>query len=505
MNKNTHFYIQILFLGVSLALLSCASTEKDHLPVPQIQVGIAKVSGKVIHFRHQQGELLPVLNLRVSYSVTAEKAEFKTQLNEDGSFFFEIPMQCKGVGWIQSDIYSGGVCLVPDEETILEITLNEAGEKKVTMQSSLGLTSEDMLMLSQTFLELDFATSTINDYRINPDEYTRLRIKDWEERLKIIEDNPNLSSKAKEFITYYYGIYYLSSYFFFYSDYMHDLYMNSREDKDAPDDFVPQEPGKSYYSFLKYFDINNPKWLYSDYYMMLRSILSNNTLNIPPIEDIPIKDWLKEVKATMTDLIGSDTGLFYDMLVANAYARQFHEKIKPLSETQIENIKKYFKNKSLADILLTENEKITKVTEIASSLKVNDTPIVPKEELMNEIISKYKGKVVVVNFWATWCRPCLEDMEKYRELNTEMLGKGVVFLYLTDVSSPKEQWKKKIQGIGGEHYYLTEEEWNYILLSLDFNGRPAYLFYDANGVLKNKSIGDPGTNEMRKMIEDLLP
>jgi thiol-disulfide isomerase/thioredoxin len=262
----------------------------------------------------------------------------------------------------------------------------------------------------------------------------------------------------------------------------------------------------SYYTFLKDFDLNNPKMLYDNYSVgVLESVLSDPTLNIPPVEDIPINDWLQEVKRIMTDIIGFDTGLFYDMLAANAYYKQFIEETKPLSKIQKENIQKYFKNQSFVDILFAENEKIIKIAAITSSLKINETPAVSKEELMNVIISKYKGKVVVVDFWATWCAPCLDAMKKSRELKKEMMDKDVVFVYMANVSSPEELWEKKIRGIGGEHYYLNREEWEYLLDSYDFSGIPTYLFYDSTGVLKNKIVGYPGTDEMRKMIGELLP
>ena len=42
----------------------------------------------------------------------------------------------------------------------------------------------------------------------------------------------------------------------------------------------------------------------------------------------------------MTDLIGSDTGIFYELLAVNAYAKQFINELKPLSEKQSEAILK---------------------------------------------------------------------------------------------------------------------------------------------------------------------
>ena len=42
--------------------------------------------------------------------------------------------------------------------------------------------------------------------------------------------------------------------------------------------------------------------------------------------------------------------------------------------------------------------------------------------------SAFGGKVVVVNFWATWCVPCIEEIPGFNKLNQQLGGKGVVVL-----------------------------------------------------------------------------
>lgn len=48
-----------------------------------------------------------------------------------------------------------------------------------------------------------------------------------------------------------------------------------------------------------------------------------------------------------------------------------------------------------------------------------------------------RGKVVVVNFWATWCKPCQKEIPDFNRVYTEMKAKGVVFLgVMTDAPEP---------------------------------------------------------------------
>jgi thiol-disulfide isomerase/thioredoxin len=52
----------------------------------------------------------------------------------------------------------------------------------------------------------------------------------------------------------------------------------------------------------------------------------------------------------------------------------------------------------------------------------------PNEKGINQVLSQYKGKIVVLNFWATWCAPCREEMPELSELYTEYKSKNVVVL-----------------------------------------------------------------------------
>jgi peroxiredoxin len=52
----------------------------------------------------------------------------------------------------------------------------------------------------------------------------------------------------------------------------------------------------------------------------------------------------------------------------------------------------------------------------------------PDENGQQQAISQWKGKVIVLNFWATWCPPCREEMPELSALNTEWHDKNVIVL-----------------------------------------------------------------------------
>jgi len=512
MKSDSVFLKANLTLVFCILMLSSVSANNENFPEPKVKAGIAKISGKITGFKLIEGEERPDIILAVPNPVTSTTVAFKATPGDDGSFQFEVPVECSyNIGIIGSEILGGeviSVSLIPDEVTELEIIKDETYGIKACMKSSLEMTSQDMLNHYKMFFKFLGARDEGRLYDMKPDEFSRFAIDSLlVSRLNRTINDSLITEKAKSLITNYCKLFYLKGCLLQYSDYVALKYNNDYMEG-KPENFVPQEPDLSYYKLLKEFNLNDPQYLYNDSYpMVLQIILSNETLNIPHINDMPIEDWLRVVKSTMSGLVGFESGLFYDMLVSNAYARQFINELRPLSEKQKENIKSYFSDEEYSKVLFRKNEEIMKLNEEKNRHKpvINETPAVPKEELLNAILSKYKGKAVIIDFWATWCTPCVHAMDEIREVKKAMEGRDIVYVYISGPSSPAEQWEEKAKTVSGEHYYLTRKEWKYLMDSYGFNAIPCYLFFDTSGVLKNKTTGYPGNDKVLQMIRELLP
>ena len=505
------FFKQLFLIGIILASVSCKQTKNDQFPDPIIQSGIAKVTGKLINFQLKKGEELPTLTLYFPKPITSERATFETTPKADGSFLFEVPVESNiTFGHIFSPAFNDhDVCvgLIPGKATTIEITLGTNGQVKAKLDGSLVLKSSDLMDHNKMVINYLDAVEHEPFYNMTPLEFSHLAIDQlMPRRLKAALTDSTLSPQAKNFITNECKLMFLNGYLLNYKDFI-SLNHHNFKTKGEPEAYTPQVPGKSYYSLLKSFDLNDPQYLYSDGYgIVMHNLLANETLNIPAIKDTPIKEWLKEVKKIMADLIGSDTGMFYDMLAVNSYTRQLDRALQPLSDKQKANIRTYFTNPEVTKILFKKNDEIVKLAVGKGFFKtvINKTPAVTKDKLMKAIVSKYKGKAVLVDFWATWCGPCMEAMKEVRKVKIEMQGKNIAFVYITNVSSPVKLWNEDIVSIGGEQYYLTAEEWKAVMDSFGFTGIPSYLFYDTKGVLKNKVTAYPGKEKMTKMIGELM-
>ena len=74
---------------------------------------------------------------------------------------------------------------------------------------------------------------------------------------------------------------------------------------------------------------------------------------------------------------------------------------------------------------------------LQTSAKSNDSRLstqalfsakLPNEKGIQQALSQYKGKIIVLNFWATWCPPCREEMPELSKLHTDYQNKNVVVL-----------------------------------------------------------------------------
>lgn len=126
---------------------------------------------------------------------------------------------------------------------------------------------------------------------------------------------------------------------------------------------------------------------------------------------------------------------------------------------------------------------------------------VAPENILQTILDRYKGKAVLIDIWATWCGPCRAGHQAMKPLKEELKGKNIQFIYITSPTSPLATWQEMIKDIDGDHFYLTKEQYNYILDKYESQGIPTYAIYDTKGNQTFKQIGFPGNDVIRNELE----
>ena len=180
-----------------------------------------------------------------------------------------------------------------------------------------------------------------------------------------------------------------------------------------------------------------------------------------------------------------------DLFIMQQVAAPIVEQLSPLSNAQLEDVLKQINTPFVKDFLVYENERgLAKIEENKSTTGyvVNEIPTTEADKIFEAIISKYKGKVVFLDFWATWCAPCRSGMKEMKPMKEELKNENVVFVYITNPSSPEKTYKNMIPEIKGEHYRVSNDEWNYLKIKFGITGIPHYSIINKKGKIVEKKI-----------------
>ena len=102
-------------------------------------------------------------------------------------------------------------------------------------------------------------------------------------------------------------------------------------------------------------------------------------------------------------------------------------------------------------------------------------------------LSAYRGQVVVLNFWATWCPPCVEEMPSLVEMQRRMKAKGVTVLAVSmDVDEGAYKQFVKDHNVNLLTVRDPDQKSNSLYGTFKF---PETYIIDRNGVMRRKFIG----------------
>lgn len=103
-------------------------------------------------------------------------------------------------------------------------------------------------------------------------------------------------------------------------------------------------------------------------------------------------------------------------------------------------------------------------------------------------LSAMKGRMVIVNFWATWCGPCIAEMPSLQALTTQLGAKNVALIGVNFHESPQ-----KIREFQDKHnvkFPLLRDSWQEASAAWKVGVLPTTFIVDANGTLRYRVVGE---------------
>lgn len=121
-------------------------------------------------------------------------------------------------------------------------------------------------------------------------------------------------------------------------------------------------------------------------------------------------------------------------------------------------------------------------------------------------VEQFKGRVIVIDFWATWCVPCLREMPGMKQLYAKYHGKGVEFIGVSLDDPPEKGGLQKLREyvkkneIGWPQYYQGNRFESAFSVSWGVNSIPALFLIDADGKLYSTNA----RSDLQTLIPKLL-
>lgn len=118
-------------------------------------------------------------------------------------------------------------------------------------------------------------------------------------------------------------------------------------------------------------------------------------------------------------------------------------------------------------------------------------------------LSDFKGKVVLIDFWATWCAPCKKELPALLDLAKKLEGKELVILSIS-VDTDKKAWEKMVKSENLAGINLYNNGWGDVAALYKVTGVPRYVLIDKNGQIVQLNAPRPSNSKLEMMINKLI-
>lgn len=265
-----------------------------------------------------------------------------------------------------------------------------------------------------------------------------------------------------------------------------------RSDKDA-----------SYYNYLNSFNLEESKYLniplYRELLRLTILVKTDEKLNQLDSASRSKTESRNQALTTVLDqIINEEVKEYLSFIV-------IHDKLRSENLQNFDRLKAYFE-KNVKDSAYIREFQTT------YTLKVMLAPGKPAPELNcsdvdgNPVFLKvFRGKLVYIDFWATWCGPCRQETPYFKKLQLEYKDKDIAFVSVS-IDHDKSTWQKTI--LEEKPVYLSviaDNGWNSkVTKAYQINMIPTFVLIDKEGKLITRDAPWPSSDDIRKTFDEHL-
>ena len=214
----------------------------------------------------------------------------------------------------------------------------------------------------------------------------------------------------------------------------------------------------------------------------------------------------------LLDSVGSNNTL-RDIYIAQNLYTKIEASQQPLSPALMEYAEQHVQMPYALNFIRGVNEKMIAIQNMDMSkmttLKPNDdvANMSDGEKILRRIMEPYKGKIILLDIWGTWCAPCREALSHSQEEYERLKDFDLVYLYLANRSSDEgcnnviKQYN--VSGENVVHYNLPEDQQTAVENFLNVHSWPTYKLFDRNGNLIDLEVDPRNLEKLAQVLEKL--
>jgi thiol-disulfide isomerase/thioredoxin len=180
--------------------------------------------------------------------------------------------------------------------------------------------------------------------------------------------------------------------------------------------------------------------------------------------------------------------------------------LKNYNDLAEEYYKYYLVDCKSSDMVEKTTELYQKYSDIVHQPLSDDVHIIAtNQQKPMEVLTQFGNKVILIDFWASWCSPCIKGFPRTKKLAEDYENQSVEVLYVGN----KDQKSSLINAIKeyqlyGDHIILNEEESDIWRREFEISGIPTYILIDQEGKIVNMDNPHKITDETYLLIDSLL-